>query len=273
MLSDWAGGTTGSSSPCSSRIGQVSGVHVPDGRALRVDGLIARQRPDETVQVMRLEVVRGLGEAAQVGDAEVGRRRAEDLARPDRAGGDGGQRSPAAGRAAADGEPGRVRVLGLRHPLRGGDRVLHVHNAPLTAQPLAVLAAVAGRAAVVHVDDADATAGEVRLVQVEHAGHLPGRTAVHPHDVGRALVVGAARFRVGRRVQLRVHDLAVWSLEVDLPRHRQVCLVRQVGKIALQYLGLAGVRVHPDDGRPAERGRPRRRRSSCRRPTTSGRSR
>ena len=80
-----------------------------------------------------------------------------------------GQRGPAARRAAADAEPVAVRLARLGQRQRGRHRVLHVHHAPLAAQPLAVGPAVAGRPAVVDVDDADAAAGEEGLLQVEQA--------------------------------------------------------------------------------------------------------
>src|SRR5262249_28660661 len=112
--------------------------------------------------------------------------------------------------------------------------------------------AIPGRAAVVDVDNANAAAGEVRLAEIQDPGDVAGRATVHPHHVGRPLVVRPADLRVGGRVQLRVHDLPVLALEVDLPRLGQVGLVRQLGQVALEYLGLASVRVDADDALPAE---------------------
>src|SRR5690606_40489214 len=89
-----------------------------------------------------------------------------------------GERRPAARGAPADGEPLRVGDAAVDEGLRRGDGVLDVDDAPLAAQPLAVGAAVAGRAAVVDVDDADAAAGEERALEVEGRGDVPGRAAV-----------------------------------------------------------------------------------------------
>jgi hypothetical protein len=139
-----------------------------DRRALHVQLLAGRQRPDQAVQVPGLEVV-GLGrEPAQVGHAVVGDHRGEHARRP---AGYRRQRGPAAGRAATDAQPLGVRFAGLGQRGRGGGAVGDVHHAPLAAQPFPVSAAVAGGAAVVHVDYPDAAAGEVRLLQVELGMH------------------------------------------------------------------------------------------------------
>ena len=113
--------------------------------------------------------------------------------------------------ASRRGRPGR---LGQRH--RGGLGVLDVDDAPLAAQPLPVQPAVAGRPAVVDVDDPDAAAGEVRLLQVEQADRVArsGRRAPTPRTAGSS-PAGAGHGRVGRRVDQRVHHAAERSLELD----------------------------------------------------------
>ena len=178
--------------------------HVPERGALGVHAVEARQRADQPVQVPGLEVVRGPGQAAQVGDAVVGGRGAEHGA-VGGSRGHRGQRRPASGRAAADAQPGRVGLALLGQVPRGGHGVLDVDHPPLAAQPLPVEAAVPGGPAVVHVDHADAPAGEVRLLDVEPADRAGGRPAVHPDHVRRPLVRRAGRIRVGRRVHQRVH--------------------------------------------------------------------
>ena len=195
--------------------------------------------------------MRSGSEVAQVGYAKVGNGRAEHAAAP-RAGGHRCQCGPAARRAAADGQPGRVGAGRFRHPPRSSDGVLHVHDAPLAAQPLPVLAAVAGGAAVVHVDDPDAAAGEVRLAQVEDSGGARGGAAVHPDDERRPLASRASDIRIGRRVQQRMDDLAIRALEVHLLRHWQVRRVGQLGRV-VQNLSLARRGVDPDDGGPGRR--------------------
>src|SRR2546430_1347416 len=77
---------------------------------------------------------------------------------------------------AAETERFAARLARLGQPQRGRHRVGHVHDPPLAAQPLAVGPAVPARAAVVHVDDSDAAAGEVGLLQVMTGDDLRGRT-------------------------------------------------------------------------------------------------
>ena len=252
-------------------------VHVPDRRPLGVEGLALWQRADQPVQVPRLEVVRVLRERPQVGHAEVRRHRREDaIPRPVRlagpaehpdAGRDGGQRGPAAGRAAADPEPLPVRLARLGQGQRGRHRVGHVHDAPLAAQPLAVGAAVPARPSVVHVDDADAAAGEEGLLQVEPGDRLGGGAAVHPDDVRRVLALRAPDRGVGRRVDEGVHDRARRAGQLGRPRYRQVGGIGQRAGAAAQLAGhrgpvdrrvARGGNVHADHGgrhrRPARDG-------------------
>ena len=136
--------------------------------------------------------------------------------------------------------------VGQRQP--GRHHVLHVHHAPLHAQPLPVAAAVPGGPAVVHVDDADAAAGEVGLLQVEQADHVRGGAAVRPHDVGRQFPVRGDRVRVRRRVHQRVHVAPVVALQPDLARHRQVPGLGNLLGLPAQHLGLPGGRVDPHHG-------------------------
>src|SRR5690606_27907683 len=128
-----------------------------------------RQRADQPEQVGGLEVVRLGRQGLQVADAGVRDGGPEQVGL-----GDSGQRGPAAGAVAADGQPARVGEALLDQRPGGGDDVFDVHHAPLAAQPFPVGAAVAAGAAVVDVDDADAAAGEVGPFQVEGAGGAGG---------------------------------------------------------------------------------------------------
>ena len=100
-----AGGQITSSRPWSSRNGAVIRSAWCSGRALAVAVGHLGERPDQRLQVLRLEVV-GLagGPAGQVED-----RVADRAAGVDVGGGERGGRGPAARAAAADGEPGRGR--------------------------------------------------------------------------------------------------------------------------------------------------------------------
>ena len=137
-------------------------------------------------------------------------------------------------------------VTGLRQVTRGGHRVLDVDHPPLAAQPLPVEAAVSGGTAVVHVDHADAPAGEVRLLDVEPADRVGGRPAVHPDHVRRPLVRRAGRIRVGRRVDQRVHHPAVLAVHLHLARDREIGLVGHVVDVAAQHVHAGRGQVDPD---------------------------
>ncbi len=106
-----------------------------------------------------------------------------------------------------------------REPFRCRDAVLDIDDPPHLAQRLAVGPAVTGRAAVVDVQDADAAAGEVSLLQVERSRRLRGRSAVHEQDVRRELAGRAVGHRRGGRPAQGVDDAAVRAGE-DLRRRR-----------------------------------------------------
>lgn len=127
-------------------------VGVGGGRALRVACGHLGERPDQALQVLRLEVV-GLprAPAGEVQDGVLDRAAGVDIGRGERGG-----RGPAAGAAAPDGEPVAVGGALVREGQGDSGAVLDIHHAPLLAQPLAVGAAVSGGTAVVHLGDTDA---------------------------------------------------------------------------------------------------------------------
>ncbi len=187
--------------PLEQQEGHADPVAVVDRRALPVAVGHLVERPDQRLQVLRLEVV---GLAAGPGPAEEVEDRVDDRAAGvGVGGGEGGRAGPAARAAAADGEPVRVGGAFGDQPFGDGRAVLDVDHAPLLAQPVAVGAAVAGGAAVVDLGDADAARGEVGDLQVEHHGGAAGGAAVHPHHVRGGAVHGGGR--VARRVDVGVH--------------------------------------------------------------------
>src|SRR5271165_3646479 len=104
---------------------------------------------NQPIQVTGLEFVRVAREGLEVADAIIARASAEHFVvfRRERA-----ERRVAAGAAAADHEPLGVSVPGLDQPARAGDAVLDVDEAPLSFEPQPIRAAVAGAAAIVHVE-------------------------------------------------------------------------------------------------------------------------
>src|SRR5581483_10609519 len=109
-------------------------------------------RPDQAVEVARLELVGVGGQRLGVGHAEVTGAHREVVSERQRA-----QRGVPAGTAASDGELVPVDQALGRQMAGGVDAVVDVDAPPRPLQSLAVLAAVAGTAAVVDIDYGEAS--------------------------------------------------------------------------------------------------------------------
>src|SRR5215207_8448014 len=183
-----------------------NGEHVGpvDRRTLLVALPCLWPRPHQALEVPRLEVVRLTGPPPGQVQERVQNGAAREVV-------DGGQRRRsrrAAGAAAPDRQPARVgRPLMHQCPCHGR-AVLDVDDPPALPQPVPVLATMSGGAAVVHLDDADAPAGEEGDLQVVDHRRPAGRTAVDEDDVGRKLPVRCDEVRVARRIEVGM----------DLPR-------------------------------------------------------
>ena len=176
-----------------------------DRRALAVDVGSGRPRADQRVEVARLELVRLARQRLEIADAEVARAGVEEVAEGER-----GERRVAAGAAAADREPPAVDVAARDQEARRGDDVVDVDDAPAAGEALAVGAAVAGRAAVVDVDDREAAAGPELARQRQRGVGRAGRAAM-ARDQQR-------RQRAGRPGE--VADCAAGSRRRARPRRR-----------------------------------------------------
>src|SRR5438105_2000604 len=84
-----------------------------------------------------------------------------------------------------------VTLAPLGEVTRRGSTVLDVDLAPAPAQAVAVLASVAGAAAVVEVDERDAAAREELHGEVERRLRVGRRPAVHVHEQRGQLVLRA----------------------------------------------------------------------------------
>ena len=154
-----AGVTTLSSSPWSTRTGRR--CRRGSGSASARDSVRPRRvRPDEAVQVARLELVRVARERLEVGDAEEADAGREDVAERQR-----GERRVAAGAAALDRQAIRVDVAAVDEESAPRRRSRRHRRCPIAVEVLPVRPAVAGAAAVVDVDDRDA-----RVVRNWYAG-------------------------------------------------------------------------------------------------------
>lgn len=229
--------------PLEKQEGRGHPVDVLDRRAFLVAGGHLVERSDEAVEVLGLEVV-GLvgGPAPKVEDG------VDDRAAGVHVGGDeGGRGRPAARAAPAHREPGRVGGALGGERRRDGRAVLDVDDAPLLAQPLPVLPAVAGGAPVVDLGDADPARGEVGDLQVEDERCVPGGPAVRPDDVGRQFAGGAGEAGVVRRVDLRVDLPPAGAGEGPDPRLGVVRGVDGVGVRGADHPGAAGAGVQLDE--------------------------
>src|SRR6185295_11956955 len=154
-----------------------------------------RPRSEQADQVARLELVGVLDERAQVADPEIGAAGIELVGERER-----GKRREAGGAAAADGLSGAVDQALVGEELRARHAVVDVDDAPLALEPLAVRLAVAGRAAVVHVENGEAPAREQLDARREARERGRGGTAVARDDERRQLAIGAIEGPAGRRV-------------------------------------------------------------------------
>src|SRR5690606_28221954 len=101
---------------------------------------------------------------------------------------------PKAARAAAPNAQLVVVALALTNQIqRGVDAVVHIHDSPLPGQPLAIVPPVAGRAAVVHVHQREASAGPIGFAQIERRRGLRSRTTVADDNKGRLLALGGLK--------------------------------------------------------------------------------
>ena len=138
-----------------------------------------RVRPDQSVHVARLELVRVPRHRLEVADAEQADPGREDVAEGQRR-----QRGVTAGAAARDGEPRRVHVAAIGQEAGGRDAVVDVDDAPGAVERRPVGPPVPGAAAVVDVDDGDPAAGQellargrARSMRSRWGRHATGRPA------------------------------------------------------------------------------------------------
>ncbi len=164
-----------SSAPCSTSTGTAMSCRVRHRRARLVAVGVLGQRADETVEVARLEAVRGGGEVEEIGDAEQAHRGAHDRRRVR---GDE-QRGEATGAAAHHRGARRVDAVVVRERADAGDGVGDVDVAPRVVERVPVRAAVAGGAAVVRAQHRPATGHEPADARLPVDGRLVGGPAVH----------------------------------------------------------------------------------------------
>ena len=181
-----------------------------DWRALPIRGRRIWIRPDQAIQVARLELVGVPGEALEVADPEMADARREHVAERE-----GRERREAACAAPLDGQSVGIDLTAIDQVAGGSHAVVDVHDAPSAFEGLAELASVAGASAVVDVDHGDAAAREQLDLEVERVVRVGGGAAVRKHDERRQLTVRSGHVRVRGPVEERVGDAAARTRERD----------------------------------------------------------
>ena len=224
-------------------------VHGVNRRPRAIGGLHGGIRPHEPIHVARLELVGVARQHFEIADAVVAGAGLERVVERQRR-----ERRVAAGAAAARDEPRGVR-LPRRHQVRGRIHgIAHVHDAPLAVQPLAIGAAIAGAAAVVHVDHGEAAGRPELHFWVEHRVGGAGRTAVAQHEQRRYRAGRRAEAAIGGRIVEGMHRQA-GAVEGDGLGHRHEQRVELVVARAFHHLGFGAAERHARHGR-APSGRP-----------------
>src|SRR6185437_8381570 len=166
-------------------------------------------------KIARLELMRVTGERPEIADAKVACARLKGIAEGDRA-----ERRIAARAAAGDGQPLAIHQPLRRQIARAIDTVIQVYHAPLALQAVAIGAAIAGAAAIVHIEDGEATARPVENTGVDDPHDLRGGAA-RAHDTWRRQVAcGRHILKMARAVEDTVGRQTVLRRELDLLRNR-----------------------------------------------------
>ena len=219
-------------------------VHGVNGRSRLIERLGRRVRADQDVEAPRLEFVRVVQQRFEIAHAVIARAGLEHVGER----GQRRQRREPAGAAAANDEPPRVGLALCREELRGADAVGDVDDTPLPVEPLAVGAAKAGTAAVVHVGDREAAAGpELDGVVESRIGR--GHGAAVADDDERRPVAGHGRaIAVARCVVKQLRGAIAVGGKPERFRHRHVPGVDRRAGHGAQHAHGAGFDVDRDYG-------------------------
>src|SRR5205807_4953355 len=105
----------------------------------------------------------------------------------------------------SDDQPIAVGFAAFDQVTRAVHAIVYVDYAPLPVQPAAILGAVAGAPAVVHIQHAEAATGPVLNGQLERHRARRSRTTVTDHDQRRPFIFGSfivgVRWRIKKRMR------------------------------------------------------------------------
>ena len=159
------------------------------------------------------------------------------------------ERGVAAGAAAGDREPARIR-LALRDQKTGRSQAVeHVDLAPAAVQALAIGAPVAGAAAVVDVAHRKAARGPELGREAQLRRGAAGRPAMALDDQRRQFARRRAVIGIGRRIVERMDERAALAATGDRLGPRQIARVDRQIACGAQLRHAAGCRIEQDDRR------------------------
>src|SRR5580700_8732081 len=150
-----------------------------------------RIRPDQAIEIARLEFVGIFCQRLQIADAVVACSGLEFLAKRQR-----GKRRVAARAGTADRPALRIDPSCCRKVVRTIHAISDINDAPVPLQPKPVFAAIAGAAAVIDVEHGEAAAGPILRPPAEGRRRGRGRPAVAVHEQRRKLVGGSGEIGI-----------------------------------------------------------------------------
>ena len=155
-----------------------------------------------------------------------------------------GQGGIAPGAAAVNGQP-LVVHLALSNQVPGAvNAVVHIHDAPASPEPVPVGPAIAGTAAIVHIQNGNAPAGPILEPQVKSGGGRRRWPAVALDQQRRQLPGRSGIIPVLRRVVEGISGQPVFGGKFDTDRRRQITGVHRNRTGLLQYFQAAANRVN-----------------------------
>ena len=190
-----------------------------DWRTFGIEFLVLRVGTNQPVQITGLEFVRVARKGLEIADAVIASARTEDFLA---FGSQRAKRCVTSGAAAADHEPLRIGVSFLDQAARAGDAILDVYNAPSSLEPQPVGAAIAGAAAIIHVEHPNAAARPVLRRKRERARGGRRRPSVTFHQHRGLLVRRRGELGRKRGIVERMGRLPASSREGDRLRDRDI---------------------------------------------------
>src|SRR6516165_4041367 len=137
-----------------------------------------------------------------------------------------GKRRVTSGTGAADRPSLGIYPLSFRKVAGAIDTIGDVDDPPITLQPQPILAAVSSAAAVIDVEDGEATAGPILRSPTEGGGCGRGGAAVTMHDQRRQMAGGRPEISVFGRIKQTVGLQPIVGVELDRLGLRKVPAIR-----------------------------------------------